>query len=172
MVQREVNPYESPVATEAAQSTSSPVVRAVIRLFAMGLIGFVAFLSVALSYVAVAELFQLEIFPSIGWALGVGAIGAAIFLSSELLNRGKGQKAGFLSRFIVTLVAYVLSAIISSAITSALGWNPPRYRSEQSDPYWIHSLLTFGGILIGALFAVRLLWIGEQRAAEPGSNAR
>lgn len=164
MAADDANPYESPqsVAAEPRPSVGKASVRAVIRALIMVLIGYVSFAGVGFFYFVVAEYFELEIFPSIRWALSIGGIGALIFLGSELFNSGNGKQAGFLRRFIVATGTIFVSAMISSTIGNALGWNPPRYRSQESDPYWIHGLVIFGIVSTVLLLAVRCLWIANR----------
>jgi hypothetical protein len=168
MTDNQVNPYESPqpVTAKPGSGVGNATVRAMLRIFVVVLIGYVAFTSVGLLYLVAAEYFQWDIFPSVQWALTIGGFGALIFLGSEIFNSGAGRQAGFLRRFIVAIGTIFVGGIISSAISTAVGWNPPHYRSQESDPYWIHNLFLFGVFSTTILLAVRSLWIAGPRVGE------
>jgi H+/Cl- antiporter ClcA len=156
----ELNPYESPqsVAAEKHQRVSSPLLRVVVRFLAMGLIGFVSFSTIGFLYVAVAEYFQLEIFPSIAWALAVGGIGALIFTGSEVFNSGVGQKSGVLRRILVASGVFVSTGFVSSILTNGLDWNQQTY---DSDPWWLHRLVLALIVFLAGLLVTRVLWIAR-----------
>jgi len=140
MVQSDPNPYESPqaVAAEPAKRPIIPILRALIRAGSMGLIGFVSFSAFGFLYLGLAEYFQLEIFPSIVWALVVGMVGAAIFLGAELLNYGSGRITKLFNRIILACIAFVATGFVVSILIDSLGWNPQTY---ESDPWWLHRLV-------------------------------
>jgi hypothetical protein len=156
MGQDAINPYESPntVASEAPHRLSSPLMRLVIRMLAMGLIGFVSFSAVGFLYLVVAEHFELDIFPSIAWALGVGGLGSAIFTGSEFFNYGRGELSRFLARFLVTTVAFVASCFVAANLSDWLGWQKTTY---ESDPWWLHRVVLLVVVFFAALVGLKLL---------------
>ena len=159
MAADDVNPYESPqtVSRDPARDTRSGLVRTTIRVAVMGSIGYAAFAACGLLYFALAEYFQLEIFPSIPWALEVGGIGAAIFLGSEVFNSGAGKNAGFLGRILVSVAVFVVSLFVSAILESWLGWNP---RTYEDDPSWLRSLVLGLAVFCSGIVLARVLWIG------------
>jgi len=153
------NPYESPQAVlpEAFTKAISPLTRGLVRVTLLGFAGFGLFLTIGVLFVVVAETFQLEIFPSIGWAFEIGVLGGGLFLASEIFNSGKGHTAGFIIRFVAAIVVFLLSGIMASVLV------PPQHHSYgETDPAWPQRLVVLVAIVIPALAIARLLWLGNR----------
>jgi hypothetical protein len=158
-----INPYESPrLATERRTGRKrSLYVHELVRVLTMGLIGYGAFAAVGLLYLAVSEFFQLEIFPSLRWALvDVGGVGAAVCAGSEIFNSGRGSASGVARRILAAAGVFVGSAFGASALSVMVGWQPMRY---SEDPFWLHRLVLVIVSYFAGLVLVRIVWIVSLR---------
>lgn len=152
------NPYESPqsVTTEPLPNAIVPLSRVLFRLPILAFAGFASFFTFGLLFFVVAETFQLEIFPSIPWAIEIGAVGAVLFLSSEVFTSGKGRQPRFIARFVASIAVFLVSGIVASLLVQP----QPHIRGEP-DPAWPQRLIVFIAILIPALAVTRLLWLNK-----------
>jgi MFS family permease len=159
-----INPYESPLFASERQSASqsSSNARGLLRVLVMGLIGYGAFAGVGVLYFVVAEILQLEIFPTLRWAMGIGVIGAAIFAGSEVFNSGRGSAAGFLPRMLGAVGVFMGSGIASSWLSGMLGWRPRGYEDEG---HWLKELVLAIGVYCAGLVLARVVWIGGTTVA-------
>lgn len=157
MAEIQPNPYESPqsVTAEPRSHVNSRILWAVGRILMMGLTGFVSFLSIALLYLVLATSFELDIFPSLEWALMTAGIGAVIFLGSEFFNVGQDRITRFVPRMLIACCIFVGSGFPSSILVERLGW---RTRTYAEDPYWLHVYVLWIVVYFVVIAAGRLLY--------------
>jgi hypothetical protein len=153
------NPYRSPTAltdvAPVAASTGEPtVLRRACRVVVLGAIGFVVFFAIGTPIV-----WMRRDAPESG-AWGMAIIGAALFAASEMLYLAPNVGPGFFRRFVVTVLAFLVTGVVSGLIAAVLGWDlrVPRGAPNHVPRHQLHHTVTFFSLFVLTQLVLRRMW--------------